>query len=144
MYSFPIGVILDSFKLDTKTAIEKAAKIGVIPNDKNHERYKIIHDACYTLSRYADEVDSHFAIETGPEIAVTLKEFLDALNSNDYCSSQYNPWFFYSEYRHICSSYQYIFSKHNKGDTILISPFTVLLMNYVMLNILSATLISSE
>lgn len=162
MYSFPIGVMLDSFKLDTKTAIEKAAKtgakglqmyatsgehspenltganikelldmvksnglifsalcgdlghgfgdkaknpkliekskrilelakkletdvvtthIGVIPNDKNHERYKIMHEACYTLSRYADEINAHFAIETGPEIAIILKEFLDGLNS---------------------------------------------------------------
>mgnify|MGYP000860177327 CR=1 FL=1 len=162
IYNFPIGVMLDSFKLDTKTAINKTAKmgakgfqmyatsgehspdnltgskrkelldmvkssglvfsaicgdmgmgfgnkdknidliekskrilelakdletdvvtthIGVIPNDKNHERYKIMQEACYTLSRYADELGAHFAIETGPEIAITLKEFLDALNS---------------------------------------------------------------
>ena len=140
MYNFPIGVMLDSFKFDTKTAIEKAAElgakglqmyatsgehspenltganrkelldmvksnglkfsalcgdlghgfgnkeknpeliekskrilelakeletdvvtthIGVIPEDKNHERYKIMHEACYTLSRYADELNAH-------------------------------------------------------------------------------------
>lgn len=162
MYNFPIGVMLDSFKLDTKTAIQKAAllgakglqmyatsgeyspeyltsnkrkellamvkangllfsalcgdlgqgfgnkdknpeliekskrimdlakdletnvittHIGVIPKDKNHERYKIMQEACYTLSRFADTLDGHFAIETGPEIAITLKEFLDALHS---------------------------------------------------------------
>lgn len=162
MYNFPIGVMLDSFKLDTKTAIEKAAQlgakglqmyatsgeyspenltsnkrkelldmvksngllfsalcgdlghgfgnkeknpeliekskrimdlakdletnvitthIGVIPQDKNHERYKIMQEACYTLSRFADTLNGHFAIETGPEIATTLKEFLDALHS---------------------------------------------------------------
>lgn len=162
MYNFPIGVMLDSFRLDTKNAIETAAKlgaqglqmyatsgeyapenltkdkrkelldmvksnglkfsalcgdlgqgfankeknpeliekskrilelakeletdivtthIGVIPDDKNHERYKIMQEACYILSRYADELDAHFAIETGPEIATTLKEFLDSLNS---------------------------------------------------------------
>ncbi|WMJ90096.1 sugar phosphate isomerase/epimerase family protein [Anaerocolumna sp. MB42-C2] len=162
MYDFPIGVMLDSFKLDTKTAIEKAANlgarglqmyatsgeyspeyltpvkrkellnmvkssglvfsalcgdlgqgfgnkeknpeliekskrimelakdletdiitthIGVVPKDKYHERYKIMQEACYTLSRFADSIDGHFAIETGPEIAVTLKEFLDALHS---------------------------------------------------------------
>ncbi len=162
MYDFPIGVMLDSFKLSTKNAIEKAAllgakglqmyatsgeyspealtpvkrkelldmvksnglifsalcgdlghgfgskdknpeliekskrimelakdletdiittHIGVIPADKNHERYKIMQEACYTLSRFADSLNAHFAIETGPEIAVTLKEFLDALNS---------------------------------------------------------------
>ncbi len=162
MYKFPIGVMLDSFKMDPKTAIEKSAAlgakglqmyatsgqfspeqltsskrkellnmvksnglifsalcgdlghgfgnkeknpllieksmrimelakdletniitthIGVIPQDKNHERYKIMQEACYTLSRFADELDAHFAIETGPEIAVTLKEFLDGLHS---------------------------------------------------------------
>ena len=162
MYKFPIGLMLDSFKMDTLTAIEKCAKlgakgiqmyattgqfspeeltaskrkelldivksnglvfsalcgdlgqgfgnkdknpmliekskrilelakdletdiitthIGVIPQDKNHERYKIMQEACYTLSRFADELDAHFAIETGPEIAVVLKEFLDGLQS---------------------------------------------------------------
>jgi L-ribulose-5-phosphate 3-epimerase len=162
MYNFPIGVMLDSFKLDTKTAIQKAAKlgakglqmyatsgeyspeqltgskrkelldmvksngllfsalcgdlgqgfgnkdknpeliekskrimelakdletdvitthIGVIPEDKNHERYKIMQEACHTLSRFADSLEGHFAIETGPEIAATLKGFLDELHS---------------------------------------------------------------
>jgi L-ribulose-5-phosphate 3-epimerase len=162
MYNFPIGVMLDCFRLDTKTAIEKAAQlgatglqmyatsgeyspenltsskrkelldmvksnglkfsalcgdlgqgfgnkninpeliekskrimelakdletniitthIGVIPEDKNHERYKIMQEACYTLSRFADSLEGHFAIETGPEIATTLKDFLDSLNS---------------------------------------------------------------
>ena len=28
MYRFPIGVILESFRTDTKTAIEKAAALG--------------------------------------------------------------------------------------------------------------------
>ena len=28
MYKFPIGVMVDSFKLDTKSAILKAAEIG--------------------------------------------------------------------------------------------------------------------
>lgn len=162
MYNFPIGVMLESFKLDTKTAIKRAAEIGakglqmyatsgenspenltgakrkelldmvksnglifsalcgdlgqgfgnkeknpvliekskriielakeletdvvtthigVVPNDKNHERYKIMHEACYTLSRFADELNAHFAIETGPETAIILKDFLDALKS---------------------------------------------------------------
>jgi len=55
--------------------------IGVIPSDKNHERYKIMQNACFELSRYADDLSAHFAIETGPEIAIILKEFLDGLNS---------------------------------------------------------------
>ncbi|MBP1548569.1 MAG: sugar phosphate isomerase/epimerase [Oscillospiraceae bacterium] len=162
MYNFPIGVMLDSFRCDTKEAIEKAVKIGakgiqmyatkgehspenmttakcrelmdmmksnglcfsalcgdlgrgfvnpelnpsliekskrildlakeletdvvtthigVVPMDKNHDRYKIMQEACFELSRYADSLDAHFAIETGPEIATTLKGFLDDLGS---------------------------------------------------------------
>lgn len=55
--------------------------IGVVPADKNHERYKIMQEACFELSRYADSLNAHFAIETGPEIATTLKGFLDDLGS---------------------------------------------------------------
>ena len=55
--------------------------IGVVPADKNHDRYKIMQEACFELSRYADSMDAHFAIETGPEIATTLKGFLDDLGS---------------------------------------------------------------
>ena len=55
--------------------------IGVVPADTRHERYKIMQEACFELSRYADSVGAHFAIETGPEIADTLKTFLDALGS---------------------------------------------------------------
>ena len=162
MYRFPIGVIIDSFRTDTKTAILKAKElgadgiqmystkgenspenltpakrrelldfvksnglcfsalcgdlgegffrpernavlvekskrildlakdletdivtthIGVVPEDENHERYKIMQEACFELSRYADSIGSHFAIETGPEKSATLKKFLDALGS---------------------------------------------------------------
>lgn len=55
--------------------------IGVIPGDKNHDRYKVMQEACYELAQFADQLEAHFAIETGPEIAVTLKEFLDSLHS---------------------------------------------------------------
>lgn len=55
--------------------------IGVVPSDKNHERYKVMQEACFELSKYADSLDAHFAIETGPERAKTLKEFLDSLGS---------------------------------------------------------------
>ncbi len=162
MYHFPIGVLLDSFLLDTPSAIKKAAEIGakgvqmysttgehspenmppsqiaelrsmmegsglvfsalcgdlgqgfanralnpmlieqskrilelakelgtdvvtthigVVPDDPNHDRYKIMQEACHTLAEYADSLDAHFAIETGPERAVTLKCFLDGLGS---------------------------------------------------------------
>ena len=55
--------------------------IGAIPDDPNEERYKIMQEACFELSRYADEMKSHFAIETGPEKAVILRDFLDTLGS---------------------------------------------------------------
>lgn len=55
--------------------------IGVVPSDKNHDRYKIMQEACYQLATYADSVDAHFAVETGPETSLVLKGFLDALNS---------------------------------------------------------------
>ena len=55
--------------------------IGVVPADKNCERYKIMQEACFELAQYADSMGAHFAIETGPEIAVTLKAFLDDLGS---------------------------------------------------------------
>lgn len=162
MYRFPIGIILESFRTDTKTAIEKAAAlgadgiqmyatkgenapenltpakrrelldmvksnglrfsalcgdlgrgfshpelnpelierskrilelakdletdivtthIGVVPADKTVARYGIMQEACFELSRYADSLDAHFAIETGPEPSYVLKEFLDGLHS---------------------------------------------------------------
>ena len=55
--------------------------IGVVPEDENHERYKIMQQACFELASYADSIGSHFAIETGPETSATLKKFLDSLNS---------------------------------------------------------------
>lgn len=55
--------------------------IGVVPADPSHDRYKVMQDACGELARYADEVKAHFAIETGPEEAATLKQFLDGLHS---------------------------------------------------------------
>ena len=162
MYRFPIGVIVDSFRTDTRTAILKAAElgadgiqmyctkgenspealtpakrkelldfvtanglrfsaicgdlgagfadkeknperiekskrildlakelgtdivtthIGVVPEDKSIERYGIMQEACYELANYADSIGSHFAIETGPERSIVLKEFLDGLGS---------------------------------------------------------------
>ncbi len=55
--------------------------IGVVPADRNHERYKIMQEACFELAQYADSMGSHFAIETGPETAAVLKAFLDDLGS---------------------------------------------------------------
>ena len=55
--------------------------IGVVPADANHERYKVMQEACFELARYADSADAHFAIETGPETSEVLKDFLDSLGS---------------------------------------------------------------
>ena len=55
--------------------------IGVVPADPSHERYKIMQDACFQLAQYADALDAHFAIETGPETSEVLKGFLDGLHS---------------------------------------------------------------
>lgn len=55
--------------------------IGVVPNDPNHDRYKIMREACRELAEYADSIDAHFAVETGPETSAVLKGFLDSLDS---------------------------------------------------------------
>ena len=56
--------------------------IGVVPNDKNHERYKIMQEACFALAEFAKSMDAHFAVETGPETSLVLKSFLDSLGSD--------------------------------------------------------------
>ncbi len=55
--------------------------IGVVPGDPNHDRYKVLQEACGELAAYADSLNAHFAIETGPETSATLKTFLDSLGS---------------------------------------------------------------
>ncbi len=55
--------------------------VGVIPADQNCDKFKIIQQNCRIMAEYADSMNSHFAIETGPEIAKTLCAFLDTLES---------------------------------------------------------------
>ncbi len=55
--------------------------IGVVPADPNHDRYKIMQEACFELAQYADSMGAHFAVETGPETSIVLKGFLDSLGS---------------------------------------------------------------
>ncbi len=71
--------ILDLAK-DLETNIV-TTHIGVVPDDPNHPRYRVMQDACGQLAGYADQMDAHFAIETGPEKANTLCGFLDSLHS---------------------------------------------------------------
>ena len=71
--------ILDlAIDLDTKIV---TTHIGRVPEDKNSDTYKIMQQACRTLAEYADSLGAHFAVETGPEPAVRLREFLDTLDS---------------------------------------------------------------
>lgn len=55
--------------------------IGVVPSDNSHPRYAVMQDACGQLAAYADSVQAHFAIETGPETSAVLRAFLDGLHS---------------------------------------------------------------
>lgn len=71
--------ILDLAK-DLETDIV-TTHIGVVPTDPTVDRYKIMQEACAQLAEYADSIDAHFAVETGPETAKDLKGFLDSLNS---------------------------------------------------------------
>lgn len=72
--------ILDLAK-DLETNIV-TTHIGTIPEDETADTYKIMLEACFELSEYANSLDAHFAIETGPEPAGRLKKFLDKLPSN--------------------------------------------------------------
>ena len=55
--------------------------IGVVPQDPARPRYHIMQDACGELAEYADSLNAHFAVETGPETAKVLCGFLDSLRS---------------------------------------------------------------
>ena len=55
--------------------------IGVVPADPKHPRYAVMQDACGQLAEYADSVQAHFAVETGPETSAVLGDFLDGLHS---------------------------------------------------------------
>ncbi len=55
--------------------------IGVVPADPKNDRFKVMQDACHELAEYADSIGSHFAVETGPEKSIVLKNFLDSLGS---------------------------------------------------------------
>lgn len=55
--------------------------IGVVPTDNTTQTYAVMREACHELGEYAAAKGVTFAIETGPEKAVTLKGFLDAVGS---------------------------------------------------------------
>lgn len=55
--------------------------IGQVPVDKECEAYHNMWESCHELAEFADSMGSHFAIETGPEPAARLGDFLDTLGS---------------------------------------------------------------
>ena len=55
--------------------------IGVVPEDSSCKQYESMHEVCRELAEFADSMQGHFAVETGPEKAALLKSFLDALGS---------------------------------------------------------------
>jgi sugar phosphate isomerase/epimerase len=55
--------------------------IGAVPAAPAHPRYAILQRACRELAQYADSLEAHFAIETGPESGAVLRAFLDSLGS---------------------------------------------------------------
>ncbi len=55
--------------------------VGVVPEDQDSDKFKRMQETYGELARYAEMYDAHFAIETGPEVATTLKAFLDGIHS---------------------------------------------------------------
>lgn len=55
--------------------------IGVVPETKNCVQYETMFKVCKELADFADSMGGRFAVETGPETAACLKDFLDGLQS---------------------------------------------------------------
>ena len=54
--------------------------IGHIPADKDHPHYRAIYNGMKVIGKLARERGLTFAVETGPESAEVLREFLDSLD----------------------------------------------------------------
>lgn len=55
--------------------------IGTIPTDKSSPTYRNLYAACKELAAYAEPRAVTLAIETGPEISIILKNFIEDVNS---------------------------------------------------------------
>ena len=55
--------------------------IGVVPEEECQKK-EVMRAACRELAIYADSIGSCFAVETGPETAQVLADFLDSLGAN--------------------------------------------------------------
>lgn len=54
--------------------------IGTVPAEEC-EKKEVMRKACRELAIYADSIGSAFAVETGPEMASVLRDFLDSLGA---------------------------------------------------------------
>lgn len=55
--------------------------IGVIPADPSHPRYGVLQEACGELGRFGEKIGARLAIETGPESAPVLRDFIRGLGT---------------------------------------------------------------
>jgi sugar phosphate isomerase/epimerase len=55
--------------------------IGTVPEDRSVPRRAVMQAACGALGDYAKQAGARFAIETGPEPAAVLRDFLDEIGS---------------------------------------------------------------
>lgn len=51
--------------------------IGIIPENKDCDTYKSLHEACSQIAEYADKKGAVIAVETGPEPVARLRAFVD-------------------------------------------------------------------
>ena len=54
--------------------------IGTLPEQETHEK-EVARKACRELALFADSIGSAFAVETGPEMATVLYDFLESLGA---------------------------------------------------------------
>ena len=77
--------IIEKSKRVVDLALELGTKvvtthIGVVPAEEN-EKKELMRKSCRELALYADSVGAAFAVETGPEKATILCDFLDSLGA---------------------------------------------------------------
>ncbi len=65
--------------------------IGVIPSSPDHPRYAVLARACAELGEAAHSLGGVFAIETGPEPARVLRDFLDRLELEGGIGVNFDP-----------------------------------------------------
>ena len=65
--------------------------IGVIPGEKSNPRYAVMARACEKAGAFAEKEAAVLAIETGPENAVTLRNFLDDIGIKKGLGVNFDP-----------------------------------------------------